>query len=142
AIEASPPIPAPPPTVATRRARILVIDDEPLIGRAIRRILKDHDVAVVHRAIDGLAHIRAGEHVDLIVCDVMMPELSGMDVHAELARSAPALLDRILFATGGTFTPSAQHFLSRPDIRYIDKPIDAKTLRDVVARLLAEHPRT
>ncbi len=141
ATKPSVPVPTPPPIVETRRARILVIDDEPLIGKAICRILKHHDV-VMQSAIDALTCIRAGEHVDLIICDVMMPELTGMDVHAELARSAPALLDRIIFATGGTFTSSARNFLAQPGIRYIDKPIDAKTLRDVVARLLAEHPRT
>ena len=88
AAPAAPPAPAP-----SRRGRILVIDDEEAVGRAVARILgRDHEVEVFADGRAGLARLLAERSFDLVLCDLMMPELTGMELHAEVKELAPALL--------------------------------------------------
>jgi len=119
------------PGIALRRARILVIDDEAMIGVAIRRLLaRDHDVTAVTRAMEAVERIRSGERYDVIVCDLMMPQMTGMELHAELTGLGQA--DKIIFLTGGAFTPAARHFLDRVPNQWIEKPFDAQLLRALI----------
>ncbi|TMB29249.1 MAG: response regulator, partial [Deltaproteobacteria bacterium] len=61
------------------RGRVLVVDDEPMVGSSIRRLLgRDHDVVVVQSGKDAVAKIAAGERYDVILCDLLMPEMTGM----------------------------------------------------------------
>jgi PAS domain S-box-containing protein len=114
------------------RPRVLVIDDEPAVGRTIERILRaDADVVVVRGARDGLARL-ATEEFALILCDVMMPGMSGIELHERLAEERPELLARVHFMTGGAFTPRARQFLDMIGARRIDKPIDPARLRALV----------
>ena len=125
------PRPTPP---AMRRGRVLVIDDEPMITTVVRRVLKSHhDVVVEHAAKAALDRIAAGERFDAILCDLMMPELSGMDVHDELARIAPDQLERTTFMTGGAFTEHARQFVDRLGDRVIAKPFMPADLIAAVA---------
>lgn len=115
----------------SRRARILVVDDEPMIINAIRRVLaSDHDVETVTRASEALERIRAGESFDVILCDLMMPQMTGMDLHAALAHTD--LADRMIFLTGGAFTPAARHFLDRVPNQRVEKPFDGRHLRALI----------
>jgi CheY-like chemotaxis protein len=120
-----------------RRGRILVVDDEPMIGVAIRRTLqREHEVVTTTSAREAQARLRDGEHFDLILCDVMMPEMSGVDLHQELSSQAPQLAERMVFLTGGAFTPNARAFLSQVKNPRVDKPFSAEELRALVrARL-------
>src|SRR5262249_46312247 len=95
------------PTAAARRARVLVIADEPLIAQVIQRGLTNPHVVVASHGRDALARIEAGETFDVVLCDLMMPELSGMDIHEYLSREHPALARRMVFMTGGAFTAKA-----------------------------------
>jgi PAS domain S-box-containing protein len=116
-----------------RRGRVLVIDDEALIALAIRRMLSDdHDVQTVGRAEDALAKLRAGEQYDVILCDLMMPQVTGMDLHATLSRERPDLVGRMIFMTGGAFTLRARQFLDGVPNPRIEKPFDAQLLRALV----------
>ena len=72
------------------RARVLVVDDEPLVGAVLRRTLVEHDVTVVESARAALDRIAAGERYDLVLSDLLMPGLSGMDLYRELVRARPA----------------------------------------------------
>jgi CheY-like chemotaxis protein len=73
------------------RARVLVIDDEPKNGRAIARAIGgEHDVVIVDRAREALAKIRDGERFDVILCDLVMPEMTGTHLLAELRASYPS----------------------------------------------------
>lgn len=112
-----------------RRGAILVIDDEPVIGKAIRRSLcAEHEVSATNSARKALERIKAGERFDAILCDLMMPDLTGMDLHAELSKCAPEQAERMIFMTGGAFTTDAQEFLDRvPNLRF-DKPFDRRQL--------------
>ncbi len=128
----------PPPELPPQdlpRGRVLVVDDEVMVGNSLRRILaKDHDVVVCTSGRDALAAVSAAETVskggfDLILCDVMMPDVTGMDMYEELSRTAPKIAARMVFMTGGTFTPRARDFLDKVPNPRLDKPIDVKALR-------------
>ncbi|MFY0584082.1 response regulator [Cystobacter fuscus] len=82
----------------------------------------------------------SGEHFDVILCDVMMPEMSGVELHQQLAQHLPALADQLIFLSGGAFTPKAREFLARVDNRRVDKPFSARELRDMVQSVLARAP--
>jgi CheY-like chemotaxis protein/anti-sigma regulatory factor (Ser/Thr protein kinase) len=132
--EAAPPEPAPEPR---RRGRILVVDDEPLVVRAIARTLTPiHEVATATSGREALATIQAGPGFDLILCDLMMPEVSGAEVYKELRRTAPQTAAAMVFMTGGAFTPEAHEFLERVPNPRVEKPIDTAGLLAIIDRLL------
>ncbi len=127
-----------------RRARVLVIDDDPRFGRLVARVLeREHEVLVTTDARGALGRIGAGERFDLILCDVMMPEMMGADFQERLACVAPAMLDRVLYVTGGAFTPRAVELLAQACVRRLDKPLEIAELRAVIRehlRRLAREP--
>ena len=124
----APPIPAP-----LCRQRILVIDDEVLIGRVIRTALKrDHDVSVVQRAAAALTLLERGERFDLILCDVVMPDLSGPKFYATVATRWPELLGRLIFMTGGAFTPRTFEFMEHAPTQVLSKPFTIDRLSSLV----------
>jgi CheY-like chemotaxis protein len=132
-----PPAPSAPPALQPgRRGRILIVDDEPMAGAALRRILeREHDVVVVTRGRDALDQI-AGAQFDVILCDLMMPEMSGMDLYTEVSRRSPEHAPRIIFMTGGAFTPRAREFLERVPNQRLEKPVDTRNLRALIRDLL------
>ena len=130
--------PSPPPvSQAPRRARILIIDDEPMMGGALRRQLPDHDVTVETAAPAALTRLRAGERFDLILCDVMMPEVTGVAFHEQLSRELPDLAGQVVFMTGGAFTAPAHAFLDQVTNHRMDKPLDLPRVRALLHERLA-----
>jgi PAS domain S-box-containing protein len=120
------------------RGRVLVIDDEPMLCSAVERILRPHhDVVFTTLAAEVLPRLEAGEHFDLILCDLMMPRMNGMDFHAALHRLRPELTGRVIFLTGGAFTAQARTFLERVPNRRVEKPFDARALLAVTREVLA-----
>ncbi|HKP61814.1 MAG TPA: PAS domain S-box protein [Polyangiales bacterium] len=120
------------------RGRVLVIDDDPAMGSAIELVLADeHEVEVFTSARRALAELQTGSRYDAIVCDVMMPEMSGMDFHSELACTQPELATQIIFLTGGAFTLRAREFLDRIDNPRLDKPFDSQSLRTLVSQCVS-----
>ncbi|HUB07203.1 MAG TPA: response regulator [Myxococcales bacterium] len=118
---------------AARRARILVVDDEPLVGHAIRKTLAhDHEVLTLQRAQEALDRIRGGARYDVILCDLMMPEMTGMDLHAALVNTVRDQADKMIFLTGGAFTSRARAFLDAVANLRLEKPFDAVSLRAIV----------
>jgi PAS domain S-box-containing protein len=123
--------------VAARRGRILVVDDEELVLRSVRRILsQEHDVLAMVSAEEALAVCVGGEKFDLILCDLMMPDMTGMDFHRELSLVAPEQADRMIFITGGAFTEKARAFLSETPKEHLEKPFYSANLRAIVQRYL------
>ncbi len=120
-----------------RRARVLVIDDEDMVGSVARRALAvEHDVVVETSGRRAVRRIEAGEHFDVVLCDLMMPEVGGMEVLREIVRIAPRLAPDVVFMSGGAFTPAARDFLAEVPNDRIEKPFDLVALRNVVnARL-------
>ena len=86
-----------------------IIDDEPLLIAALSRTLApEHEVVAFTNAREALERLRAGERYALILCDLMMPEMTGMELYATLAREAPGQAERMVFLTGGAFTEAAR----------------------------------
>ncbi len=126
-----------PEAPAPRRARLLVVDDEPLVGSVLQRTLADqHEVVVCGGVREALDRLARGETFDLVFSDLLMPELTGMDLHAELSRSHPDLAGRMVFLTGGACTDAARDFLARPGMEFVEKPFDLMAIREVIARRL------
>jgi CheY-like chemotaxis protein len=121
------------PSSATIGLRVLVVDDEPLIGESVRRALVDHDVAVAHSGADAIMMCERSDY-DLVLCDLMMPGLSGIDVFETVRARRPELAGRFVFMTGGAFTPKARSFLERHEGESLSKPFALKELRALVAR--------
>jgi PAS domain S-box-containing protein len=129
------PVPAPPLPPSEARGRVLVIDDDPALLNAIGLVLgEDHEVEALTSARRALARLNAGERYDAIVCDVMMPEMSGADFHSALASVHPDLATEVIFLTGGAFTLHAREFLDRVPNPRLDKPFDSNSLRALVNR--------
>lgn len=122
---------------ATRRGKVLIVDDEVAFAGSLQRGLgRDHDVVVLRSGRDALAQIRSGERFDAILCDLMMPEITGMELHARLLELAPEQADRMVFVTGGAFTVAAQHFLERLRTPWFEKPCSIADLRAAVDSLV------
>ena len=122
---------------AGRRGAVLVIDDEESLGLAIKRFLTaHHDVTAVTGARAALALLDAGRRYDVIFCDLMMPQVTGMELHAEMTTRFPDQIDRMVFVTGGAFTPAAREFLDNVHNRRVEKPFDLKVIRGLVNDLI------
>ncbi|BDG03214.1 hypothetical protein AMOR_22100 [Anaeromyxobacter oryzae] len=130
-----------PATVAPsvpRRGRVVVVDDEPLVGRAVQRVLAaQHDVVVLTAASAALAALAEEPAADVVLCDLMMPGMSGMELHARVRARSPRVADRFVFLTGGAFTAAAREFLDAVPNARIEKPFDPEALRAAVARLVS-----
>ena len=136
-MEVSPPRPQVLEIADLPRGRVLIIDDEPLLCSALERILRPHhDVEFTTLAAEALPRLEAGERFDLILCDLMMPRMNGMDFHAALHRLRPELTGRVIFLTGGAFTAQARAFLERVPNRRVEKPFNARALLDVTREVL------
>lgn len=95
-----------------------------------------HDVVCLTSARDALHRIRTGERFDIILCDLMMPDVTGMDLHTALSAEAPEQAQKMAFMTGGAFTQRAHEFLDRVCTPYIEKPFDSQSLLRFVNSLL------
>jgi nitrogen-specific signal transduction histidine kinase len=125
-----PSIEPPTPPAMTSRKRVLIIDDEPLLRDALTRLLgSDHEITTASSGAEGLAKVENGPF-DAIVCDVMMPGMDGQEVHRRIAAVQPGLERRIVFITGGTFSPELDEFLATTPNPLLAKPFQ---LDDVIA---------
>jgi CheY-like chemotaxis protein len=106
-----------------------------------RSLKKNHDVVAVTSAKAALAKIESGENFDLIVCDLMMPEMSGMDFYERLSESHPDKAKQIVFLSGGAFTQSARAFLERVPNARLEKPFEARTLLAIIEERLRQAAR-
>ena len=117
-------------------AAVLVVDDDPTLGVVLRRVLRDHEVTVVTTAKEALDLLASGKHFDVIFSDLIMPERSGMAFHDELVRRFPDAAARVVFVSGGAFTPLASAFLDRVTNERIEKPFDPERVREIVQRFV------
>ncbi|MBI2837317.1 MAG: response regulator [Acidobacteria bacterium] len=123
------------------RLRILVIDDEPYIREALRLLLSDeHDVELAANSRDALLLLAIPNSFDVILCDLQMPDLSGMEIYEEVQHSRPGTERRFVFMTGGAFTDRARAFLKAVPNPRIDKPFQVAALRSLIRTHAARDP--
>jgi CheY-like chemotaxis protein len=131
----SPPPPRTHSGTVPRRARVLVVDDERLVGESLRRVLADEfAVTATTDPEQALTWITTGESFDVILCDVMMPVTNGVQLRNRIDAIAPDQAARIVFVTGGIVLPEVQSLLERVPNAWLEKPIDVEGLRELIRR--------
>ncbi|MFO0670031.1 MAG: ATP-binding protein [Polyangiaceae bacterium] len=126
------------PRRAVRRARILIVDDEPTLVRTLVTLLsEEHDVVGATSGADALGILMADQTFDLVLCDLMMPYVTGMDLYERLAKERPGLEKRLAFMTGGAFTARARDFLRDVTNPRVDKPFSPAMVTDILNAMVA-----
>jgi len=110
---------------------ILVVEDDPLICRIIRRTLREYDLTVIMSGSEAVNHCLDGRP-DLVLCDMMLPKMSGMDVYSAVVDADPELGPRFVFMTGGVYEPATRKFLDKTQNRVLSKPFNIAKLRSLV----------
>jgi PAS domain S-box-containing protein len=144
AIDATVALPVPasepsPPHGGPHRPRVMLVDDEPLVAQTMERLLRrDYDITVALCGQDAIAHIHRGARFDAIVSDVMMPNMTGIELLEELQRVAPDQARRLIFLSGGAFTAQTREQLDQLGAPQLEKPVTAKELRACVMRVASD----
>ena len=124
------------PAAPAVRGRILIVDDEAPLRTAMVRMLQHHETVQAASGAEAKQILTTDLRFDLIVCDMMMPECSGMDLHQWLVAEHPRLARQLIFITGGAFTPRARAYLAAVDNLRLEKPLDSANFRKIVADLV------
>lgn len=120
--------------------RFLVIDDDPALLRVLSATLREeHEVVVADGCDSALAILATDQRFDSILCDLMMPLGGGMSLYRQLENIAPTLQPRVIFMTGGAFTPESRRFLDSIPNPTIGKPFTLEALHSIVSAML--HPK-
>jgi CheY-like chemotaxis protein len=136
---------APPRPEPAQRApesgRVLVVDDEERLAETIRMALSPpHRVDVCTKSREVLRWIEEGRDYDVVLCDLMMPDLSGPELYDRVKAVRPELAARFVFLTGGAFTPRTREFLHAVPNRRLEKPFELEALEQLVKDALAARP--
>ena len=118
-----------------KKGRILVVDDEELVARNLARMLSPHRVDVAQSGREALD--RCAQHgYDVVLCDLMMPDITGIELYTQLVAADPTAAAKFLFMTGGAFTDKAREFLDQSSTRCLEKPISKADLHRAVADVI------
>lgn len=132
------PVPAPQDPPAGKPS-VLLIDDEPLVAKLLATALGKRWAVTVASSGPEALEVLARQTFDAVICDLMMPGMSGMALADEVARRDPALRARMLFLTGGAVTTEADVFLARPDVQYLIKPVELRQLLAALDAVASVH---
>jgi two-component system, cell cycle sensor histidine kinase and response regulator CckA len=127
------------------QGRVLVVDDVAGVRSILRLFLTRHEVVEAESGERALSILAEDQAFDVILCDLMMPNVSGVDVHAWLVREHPGLASRLIFMTGGAFAPATREYLTTVENAVIEKPFNGKDIEAMVDALVASsrsEPRT
>jgi CheY-like chemotaxis protein len=114
--------------------RVLVVDDDREVGKALARLCHPAETVFAQSAAGALARIEAGGKFGAIVCDLRMPSMTGMELHRRIGLIAPAQARRMVFVTGSADEPDAAAFLRRTSCEWLEKPVSGDQLRAAIAR--------
>jgi CheY-like chemotaxis protein len=118
-----------------RAARVLIVDDESNILTAMHRLLSpEFEVILAAEPESALDRLSAGESFDVILCDVMMPRMNGVELRDRVEAFAPDQAARIIFITGGLLLPHVRALIDRTPNTCLEKPIDPEGLRELIRR--------
>jgi CheY-like chemotaxis protein len=121
----------------TRRGRILIVDDEAKLALTLGMLLEEaHQVERCLQARVALERIRNGPPYDAILCDMMMPEMTGEQLYEAVLATDPEQARRIIFMTGGAFTEGARQFLERVRNPQLTKPFKVEEVESLLASLV------
>jgi CheY-like chemotaxis protein len=117
---------------------VLVVDDEPLLAQVLARWLSQHRVSTAGGVREALTLLRSGQSFDVIVCDLQMEGLTGMDLYRHLMGEYPALARRTVFMTGGATSAQAREFLATTRWPVLEKPFTHSALERAVGEVLLD----
>jgi CheY-like chemotaxis protein len=127
--------------IRVRVARVLIIDDEAALGEMLGRFFSDEfDVTVTTRPSDAVKWLSSDRWYDVVLCDVMMPGMTGLEVYERVREVRPDLADRIVFMTGGIVQAELQAALDRLPNLVLQKPFDLASLRELIGRRVRIEP--
>ncbi len=125
-------------TSRSPRLRLLVVDDESAIGRTLAiGLADDFDVTAATTGREALELLTTEDRFDVVLCDLMMPEISGMEVYERVVERTPAMASRFVFVTGGAFTERARKFVERVGAPVLEKPFELTALSPLLRGLAA-----
>ncbi|WP_224362404.1 MASE1 domain-containing protein [Hyalangium versicolor] len=126
------------PHTLSRRGRVLIVDDEPRLAQSMRLLLEPaYEVVIATGGREALEMVASGQRIDVVVCDLQMPGTTGMDLYEQLLEQAPDLAERLVFMSGGAYTPAATHFVRTVRNRVLEKPVPPEQLRSAIAAAVA-----
>jgi two-component system, NtrC family, sensor kinase len=142
---APPAAPAPsddrPAGAAAPRARVLIVDDEPALLRSLERCLgRHHDVVVAENAAAALAALHDRPDFHLVLCDVLMPDINGIELYRRALERHPEISEAFVFMTGSSGMRDFESGLLATGRRVLHKPFDLGVLRELAARRAASPP--
>jgi DNA-binding response OmpR family regulator len=111
--------------------RILIVDDEVNIRKAMRKLLADHDIEEATNVAEAKGQLTNGSAFDLVISDVMMPGGTGVDLHRWLVERDDAMAGRLIFVTGG-MRDDAREYIDRCGAPVVDKPFSISELKNAV----------
>lgn len=132
ALEPSPRAQDQPRRTSRLKRKVLAIDDDPMVLRSLKRVLRTHDLTLASSGQAALEVLSEREDFDVILCDLMMPGVTGMDVYEHLLESAPETARRIVFLSGGAVTEHAKRVLRQAPNRRFEKPLTPSELQAIV----------
>ncbi len=119
--------------------RFLIIDDEPLVGKSMERVLgRQHETVVVTSGAEAQGLLATDQAFHGIICDLMMPEITGMDIYEWMVERHADLAPRIAFVTGGAFTPRARKLLARVKNPVMQKPCEPARIRAWASEMVGD----
>jgi len=120
------------------RGRVLVVDDEPALLRSLCAMLGTvHEVVATSSGREALALLKDDDRFDVVLADLMMANLTGMDLYDAIRQAHPGMERRIVFMTGGAFTPRGREFLATVPNRCMEKPFERAQLLTALGEVIA-----
>jgi CheY-like chemotaxis protein len=116
------------------RSRVLVVDDESFEGKRIAEALSEYRVVAVGSGADALAVIAVGRPYDLVLCDVMLRDMTGVELLSRLRRDHPGQAQRLVFMARRQLSPVLQYLLDGVSNLCIEVPVDMDGLSALIER--------
>jgi CheY-like chemotaxis protein len=131
--------PAANPATSLQGQRVLVVDDETFLLECLAEAVGSWGcrVTACPQAADAIQKLQA-EPFDLVVSDIRMPGLTGIQLYEWVEKTLPAMVGRVVFTTGDSFDPDTRAFLERSGAPHLGKPFDLKKLKETLTGILAK----